>query len=165
LHACALGHKPEPFASMGRANGGRGEQTPFRIEPEFGKITEDMGKSCPNNSWDVLQEHVLGFHVADDPCDFGPEPTVVVSAQLATGAAERLAGETGSDESHAATPCASVEGAQVRPDRSLIQLLRFHPGHESGRCVGVPLNVSHGTGDSSQGELHPGVAGAEMNGR
>ena len=39
----AVGHKPEPFASMGRTNGGRGEQTPFRIEPEAGKVSEDMG--------------------------------------------------------------------------------------------------------------------------
>lgn len=149
---------------MGRTNGGRGEQTPFRIEPEVGKVTENMGKSCSNNSWDVLQEHVAGFHVADDPCDVGPEPTLVVSAQPLACCAERLAGETGSDEIHSATPRATVEGGEVIPDRSLIQARLCHPRHESGRCVGVPLNVSHGAGVSSEGELESSVAGAEMKG-
>jgi hypothetical protein len=43
----------------------------------------------------------------------------------------------------------------------------FHPGHESGRCVGVPLNVSHGSGidaGESEGEFKPSVAGAEVQG-
>lgn len=76
------GHEPETFTLVGGTNGGRGEQTPLRIEPERGKITEDIGKSSTNNSWDVLQEHVSGSHVADDPGDVGPDPTVVVNTQL-----------------------------------------------------------------------------------
>jgi len=38
-----VGHKPEPFALVGGTNGGCGEQTPFRIEPEDGKVIEDFG--------------------------------------------------------------------------------------------------------------------------
>ena len=41
--ALAVGHKPEPFTLVRGTNGGRGEQTPFRIEPEAGKVSEDMG--------------------------------------------------------------------------------------------------------------------------
>lgn len=164
MTARGVGHEPEPFPAVGGANGGRGEQTPLRIEPELGKITEDMGKSCANNSWDVLQEHVSGFHVADDPCDVGPEPTVVVSAQPLPRCGERLAGEACSDDVHSATPWASVEGAEVRPDRRSIQARLVHPRHESGRCVGVPLNVSHGAGDAAEGELEASVSGAEVEG-
>ena len=43
----------------------------------------------------------------------------------------------------------------------------FHTGDESGRCVGVPLNVSHGSGvdtGKSQCELEASVAGAEVDG-
>jgi hypothetical protein len=80
------------------------------------------------------------------------------------GDAERLAGETGSDEIHAAAPWATVEGGEVRPDRSLIQPRLCHPRHESGRCVGIPLNVSHGSGDAAQGKLESSVAGAEVEG-
>lgn len=39
----AVGHKPEPLASMRGTNVGRAAQTPFRIEPEAGKVSEDMG--------------------------------------------------------------------------------------------------------------------------
>jgi hypothetical protein len=78
-----------------------------------------------------------------------------------------LAGEAGSDEIHAATPRAAVEGGEVVPDRSLIQGLVFHPGHEDGRCVGIPFNVSHGAaGDSgeSEGEFESAVAAAQVEG-
>ena len=117
-----------------------------------------------NNAWDVLQEHVSGSNVTDDPADVWPEPTVIVSSGALAGGAEGLAGETGSDEIHSATPRASVKGAQVRPDRCAIQARFVHPRHESGRCVGVPLNVSHGAGDSSHGELESAVSGAEVQG-
>jgi hypothetical protein len=117
-----------------------------------------------NKLWDVLQENVSGLNVTDDPGDFRPEPPVIVNSTFLTGSGEGLAGETGSDEIHSATPRFSVERGEVRPDRSLIQPLFFHPRHEYGRCVGVPLNVTHGSGDVSEGELESSVAGAEVKG-
>ena len=115
-----------------------------------------------NNTWHVLQEHVTGSNVTDDPADVWPEPTVIVSSGALACCAEGLARKTGSDEIHSATPRASVEGAQVRPDRSPIQPRFLHPRHESGRCVGVPLNVSHGAGDASEGKLEAAVSGAQV---
>jgi hypothetical protein len=91
----------------------------------------------------------------------------IVNATPLSRLTEGLAGETGSDEIHAATPRATVEGGEVRPDRSLIQGLVCHPRHESGRCVGVPFNVSHGAGGDSgesQCELESAVSGAEVEG-
>lgn len=117
-----------------------------------------------NNSWHVLQEHVSGSNVTDDPADVWPEPTVIVSSTTPTGRREGLARKTRSDEIHSSAPRASVEGAQVRPDRRSIQARLVHPRHESGRCVGVPLNVSHGAGDSAQGKLEASVSGAEVEG-
>jgi hypothetical protein len=37
-----VGQQPEPFPPVGCANGGRGVQTPLRIEPEDGKVGEDV---------------------------------------------------------------------------------------------------------------------------
>jgi hypothetical protein len=54
----------------------------------------------------------------------------------------RLAGETGSDAIHAATPCASVEGAKVRPDRRCIQEARFHKRDKLGGSSSFPFDVS-----------------------
>jgi hypothetical protein len=49
----------------------------------------------------------------------------------------------------------------------LIQGLVFHPRHESGRCVGVPLEVHHGfasgIGDS-ESEIKPADTGKQRGG-
>ena len=118
-----------------------------------------------NNVGDVLQQDESGSQVSDDPFGHRPQVTSIVKTALLSRTRERLAGETGSDEVHASSERASVEGVEVRPDRSAIQGRVFHPCHESGRCVGVPLNVSHGSGvdaGESQGELEPVVPGAHV---
>ena len=160
-------HEPEPRAEVRGANGCRAEQTPFRIEPELGKVVEDVGEPESNKLGDVLQQDESGSQVSDDGCDGWPEPALIVSSTLLPSRAERLARETGSDEIHSATPRAAVEGGEVIPDRSLIQTRLRHPLHENGRCVGVPLNVSHGSYPchGSEGELESSVAGAEVDGR
>ena len=165
--AIGVGQEPEPFPSVRGSNVGRGEQTPFRIEPEFGKVGEDVRKPESNKVGHVLQEDEARSHVSDDPGNVWPQPSLVIDTTALAGLGERLAGETGSDEIHPATPRATVEGGEVRPDRSLIQGLVLHPRHESGRCVGVPLDVSHGSGwdaGESQGKLEPSVAGAQVEG-
>ena len=164
--AFGVGHEPEPFAFVRGANGGRGEQTPFRIEPEVGKVGEDVREPESNKLGDVLQQDESRSHVTDDPCDVRPEPSIIVNSTLPSGRRERLAGEAGSDEIHPSTPRATVEGDQVVPDRSLIQPRLAHPLHEDGRRVGVPLNVSHGSYPchGSESELESAVAGAEMEG-
>lgn len=169
-----VGHSDEPEAHtvVRGSNGRRGEQTPFRIEPEIGKILEDVLQTCPVPSrsvepGDVLQEHDARSHVTHDPGDVGPEPAIVVNSTALPGRGPRLTREAGSDDIHSSTPRCTVERGEVRPDRSLIQGLVCHPRHESGRCVGVPLNMSHGAGADSgepQGELEASVAGAEMEG-
>jgi hypothetical protein len=67
---------------MRGTNGGRGEHTPFRIEPEAGKVGEDVSKTCPNKSGDVLQEDVSGLNVSNDPCNVGPDPSLIIETSL-----------------------------------------------------------------------------------
>ena len=79
--ARAVGHKPPSFAFVRGANGRCGEQTPFRIEPVVGKVTEDSGKSSePNKSGDVFQQDDARSHLADDLEAFGPEPVFAVNS-------------------------------------------------------------------------------------
>lgn len=76
--------------------------------------------------------------------------------------------ETGSDDIHPAMPRATVEGGDVIPDRRLIQVRFFHPRHEDGRCVGVPLNTSHGSyvdAGESESELESSVSVEQAEGR
>lgn len=120
-----------------------------------------------NNVGDVLQEHESGSHVSDELLGHRPQVPSIVTTCACAGTGERLTRETGSDEIHSAAPRCTVERGEVRPDRREIQVRLFHPGHESGRCVGIPLNVSHGSGadtGESEPELEPSVAGAEVEG-
>jgi len=98
-----------------------------------------------NNVWHIFQDDVSGLYFADDPCDVWPEPTVIVKSTARTRGAEWLAGESGCDDIHAATPRFAVEGYEVVPYRGLIQSRLAHPFHEDGRRVGVPFNVTHGS--------------------
>ena len=120
-----------------------------------------------NNVGDVLQEHESGSHVSDELLGQRPQVPFIVTSGLCAGGRERLARKPGSDDVHSSSPRASVEGGEVTPDRSLIQVRLVHTGDESGRCVGVPLNVSHGSGGhsgESEGELESGIPGAEVEG-
>lgn len=161
-----VGQEPEALAAVRGTNGGRGVQTPLSIEPEAGKAVEDFGESISNKLWHVLQHDESRSHLTHDPFDDRPEPPVIVSSTSGTGRGERLAGEAGSDEIHAATPRSTVEGVEVIPDRRRIQGRVSHPRHEDGRRVALPLNVSHGSYPchGSECKLESSVARAEMQG-
>lgn len=131
---------------MRGTNGGRCETTPLRIEPERGKVGEDVREPGPNKSGDVLQEDVARSHVSNDPGNVWPDPSLIIDTSTGSRLTERLARETGSDEIHSAAPRSAVEGREIVPNRRSIQGLVFHPRHESGRRVGVPLNVTNGAG-------------------
>jgi len=114
-----VGHQPPAFAFVRGANGGRGEQIPFRIEPDVGKVTEDSGKSSePNKSGDVFQQHETRSHLADDLEALGPEPVLAVNSGPPPRGREVGAGEAGSNDIHSATPRCAVEGGDVIPDRA-----------------------------------------------
>lgn len=97
-------------------------------------------------AWDVFQEDDAGLHVHDDPKEIRPEPALVVGAELLSGVAPRLAREAGNEAIHLAAVRSAVEGRKIVPDRSAIQGLVFHPRHESGRSVAVPLDITHAAG-------------------
>lgn len=163
------GQEPESLPLVGCANGGCGEQTPLRIEPEVGKILEDVGKPSDSLPWvesgDVLQEDVRRCHVSDDSCDLRPEPTVVVNSTSPASRRPGLTREPRTDEIHDTAPLMASEGREIVPDGRSIQGLVFHPRHESGRCVGVPLNVSHGSGMETkevERKGEPAVTGAQF---
>ena len=152
---------------MRGANGGRGETAPLRIEPELGKVGEDVREPGPNKSGDVLQEDVARSHVSDDPGNVWPDPSLVIDTSTFAGGAEWLAGETGSDDIHSSTPRCAVKGREIVPNRRRVQGRLVHPGHECGRCVAVPLNVTHSLGaepGEPGDELEQSDAGAEVEG-
>jgi len=90
-----VGEEPESVSAVRRANVGRAEHTPFRIEPEVGKVAEDMlepSVSGLNNVGDVLQEHESRCHVTDDAFGHRPQVPFIVTTTSDAGSGERLAG-------------------------------------------------------------------------
>lgn len=157
VDAVAVGQNEDPFPKVRRANLGRAEHAPIRIEPERGQVPENVPDSTSQEPWDVLQEDDPGSHLANDSRDVGPDPSGVGLGEALPGGADRLAREACRDEIHDATPRAACEGAHVIPDRSEIQGLVFHPRHEDGRGESVPLNVAHGSIGLADGELEPQI--------
>jgi hypothetical protein len=143
---------------------GRSQTTPLRIEPERGKVGKDIGQPKRNVSSDVLEEPEARPGLVEDSSHVRPQVPLVFCSTSFTGEAERLARVATCNQIHRSTPCSSVERSQVRPDRSLIQRLVFHPGHENGRGEGVPLDVAHGSRPCGQAEVDAADAGAEREG-
>lgn len=149
---------------MRRARFSRREQARLDAVTQALKVSDDLPTSQGQMAFDVFQEDPSGADLAHDPLDFGPQVPGVVFAAASPGLAEGLAGITGRDDMNAAAPRSAVKGSQIVPYRRRSQGLVFHPGHESGRRMGFPLDVTHsaisGLGDMDP-EVEAAVAGAE----
>lgn len=127
------------------------------------EVLADAGNntSC---SGDVLPEEERGLALDGDPDMFEEEPrAAAIQPGALPGEAEILARCAASDEIHESTPRASVEGAYVVPDRSRRQPRFFHPGHETGRSKGFPLDVHHRlhSAGGKEAEIEPSDSGAD----
>jgi hypothetical protein len=159
-----VGHDEESATPVRSADFSRCEQARFCAVAQAAKAAGDLGKSQIDVAFDVLGEDDAGAHLVDDPLDFGPEVAGIGLAAPLSGEAEGLAGITGREDINAATPRSAVKGSQIVPHRCAIQGRVFHPGHESGRSVGFPLDETcsaiSGLGDG-EAEFEPAISGAE----
>lgn len=94
----------EPCAAMRRAQLGRLEQVPFRIEPVLGQRPENgIEASARGKAGHVFQEDDAGSRVANRALDGRPDPTVVAGAAAQACDRPGLAGEAGCEQVHTAT--------------------------------------------------------------
>lgn len=113
---------------------------------------------------DVFEEDEARPALHDDAPDVWPQVPRVAPAEPVAGGGERLARIARSEDVHASTPASAVEGGKVVPDRSRCQGLIRHPGHESGRGEGFPLDVTYSVKTGfcdEQPEVEPAGAGAQ----
>lgn len=146
---------------MGRSHGFRREIDPLRIEPDFGKVIEyEMKSTAGNKAGDVFEIDQLRCRVSDDSRDGWPQPALVRCPRLLAGVRPRLAGEAGDD---CVSPPAQRSGVQIfevaAEKRGWLQARVFHPRHEAGRGIGVPLAVAH----SAAGPAEPLAGGVQSN--
>ena len=162
--ALADGKDEEPLALVGRADFRRREEACRKAVAHADQSCGDFGEAEAEMMGDILEEDEGRFDLADDAGDMRPEVARVVGAPAFARDGERLARIARSDDVHRAAPWAAVEGGNVVPERRAIQGRVFHPRHEDGRGVGVPLDVTHSAISGAcevQPEVESASAGAE----
>ena len=160
----ADGEDEQPLALVGRADFRRREEACRKAVAHADQSSGDFGETEAEMMGDVLEEHEGRPNLADDPGDMRPEVARVLRAPALARDGERLARIARSDDVHRTAPWAAVEGGNVVPDRCAIQGRVFHPRHEDGRGVGVPLDVTHSAISGAcevQTEVEPAGARAE----
>lgn len=151
---------------MWRANVGRSQAAPFRIEPELGQRPENgIESSASSDGCDVLQEQVAGSYVANgaDEVEVEAAPLAADAGSL-SGEREILAGEASDHQIDTISESSAWECADVRPDRSVVQVARRHPRSEDGCCVAFPLHISQGSTageDPGNGQIKGADAGEQ----
>lgn len=159
-----VGQYEEPVPKVACARFSRREQACADRVAQAAKVAGDVPKSQGHVAPDVFEEDPSGPDFLDDARDLGPEVAGIVGTPSMAGLAEGLAGIAGRDEIHTVAPWSAVEGSQIVPYSRRSQGLVFHPGHESGRSVGLPLDVTHsaisGLGDV-QAKVEASVSGAK----
>jgi len=159
-----VGQDIEPLPAVRRALLFRAEHVPFRIEPCAGQVFEYFAQSAGHVPSDVLEKSESCSASLEHSQHVRPKVARVVGSCAFTCHREGLAGISASDEIHCSTPCCSVEGFKVRPDRRWIQLLVFH-ARDQDRCrIGFPLHVTDGSSVGTQCKVDPADSGAETNG-
>ena len=112
-----MGQDEDPQPLMRRADLCRREQARRRRVAQSPKLAQDGFKAEGNVTGDVFEEDPFRAAFADDAGDVGPEVTGIVGAAALPGRAEGLAGISGEDGVEGAAEGASVEAAQIGPDR------------------------------------------------
>jgi hypothetical protein len=160
----ADGEDEEPLALVRRADFRRREEACRKFVAHADQSAGDFGEAEAEMMGDILKEDEGRLDFTDDAGDMRPEVARVVRAPALARDGERLARIARSDDVHRVAPRAAVEGGNVVPDRCRIQGRVFHPRHEDGRGIGVPLDITHSaiSGEREvQPEVEPAGAGAE----
>jgi hypothetical protein len=90
-------------------------------------------------SGDVFEKDQRRGCIPNNSSYVRPEVARVFFSLSFSGHREGLAGIACNEQVHASVKVCCWEGVNSIPDRCLIQGLSFHPGHQSGCCVAVPL--------------------------
>lgn len=123
---------------------------PFRMPPAVGGAFVELALGFVHNggpgrsdSCDVLQKQPCRTAIVCDAEHVEEQAAARASkAGTAPGDGQVLAREARHDEIHRAAARPAREGREIVPYSSRIQGLCFHPRHESGRGVGVPLDIT-----------------------
>ena len=139
-----MGQDEDAQPLVRRADFCRREQTRRRRVAHCPKLSQDGFKPEGDVPGDVFKEDPFGAAFPDDTGDFGPEvPGIVCTAALASGA-EGLAGISGEDDVEGTAEGASIEAAEIIPDRGLGEIASALGRDEDGSWPVLPFDVGPG---------------------
>jgi hypothetical protein len=140
--AAGVAQHEETLASVRGSGLGSAKHAPLRIEPQRGKVCEDVVESARSESCDVLDEDPrwpnLIEHTGEVPPEAGARPRD--DPRPLAGDGDVLAREAASDEIHDSTPRAAVKGGDIRPHRARSQPSLFHRANQSRGPESFPLH-------------------------
>jgi hypothetical protein len=129
---------------MGSAGICRRYDTPFRIEPHLGQVSENSSESPRSEHWGVLQLDLSRSYFANDPCHFCPESaSLSVDAGARSRRADVLARKPPSHNVNNSVPWSSVKGSNVIPNRERRKGAVVLPGDKDGLGVGIKLDGAY----------------------
>lgn len=141
--ATGVCQNPDSFSDVWSTNVRRSEHSPFRIEPEFGQVSENSVNPPRSEHWRVFHVCVSRSYLANDPRHFAPESgAFAVEPVSGSGAGNVLARKPSRYHVNNASPWSAVKTRNVRPnregrDKSIGLSLR-----ENGCAVGITLNCA-----------------------
>ena len=139
-----MGQDEDADPLVRRADFCRREQTRRRRVAHAPKVSQDGFKAEGDVTGDVFEEGPFRAAFADDAGDVGPEVAGIVCASPFPGRAEGLAGVSGKNCVEGAAEGASVEAAQVGPDRGRGEVTRALGGDEDRPWPVLPFDESAG---------------------
>ena len=82
-----VGQEPPPVAEVWGACIGSGNNSPFRVIPDLGQLSDHGAPICfpsivrsNKDAWDVLQDDESWSHLPNDSEGIGPEVPVIIGA-------------------------------------------------------------------------------------
>jgi hypothetical protein len=105
-----VGHNPNSFTLVRGTNVGSGNNSPLRIEPQRGQVSENSSKPPRSEHWRVFHEDVSGSYFANDPGHFHPKSASrAFNSGSLSGGADVLAGKPARNHVNNPAPRLSVK--------------------------------------------------------
>ena len=139
-----MGQDEDAQPLVRRADFCRAEQARRRRVAQSPKLAQDGFEAEGDVPGDVFEKDPFRAAFADDPGNVGPEVAGIVGTATLSGCAEGLARVACEDRIEGAAEGASVEAAQVGPDRGRGEVSRALGGEEDRLWPVLPFDEGAG---------------------
>lgn len=139
-----MGQDEDAQPLVRRTNFCRAEQARRRRVAHAPKLSQDGLEAEGDVTGDVFEEHPFGAALGDDPGDVGPEVAGIIGAAAFAGGAERLTRISCEDGIEGTAEGASIETAEIIPDRGRGEIACALGGDEDRPWPVLPFDEGPG---------------------